>query len=92
MWGYLIQRGSKSHMSNQMPDSITRVLLAALNAAEEAIERNSDAVVPLGTEAAPVAEALVGLAKIQALNFAEDRQNRFAATICLSMDKFRSAS
>lgn len=79
-------------MSNPMPDSITRVLLAALNAADEIVERNSDLAVPVSAEMARVAEALAGLTKTPILDIAHDRQNRFAATICLSMDKFRSAS
>ncbi|WP_339037649.1 hypothetical protein WHZ78_07655 [Bradyrhizobium symbiodeficiens] len=68
-------------MSNQMPDSITLVLLAALNAADELVEQNSDLAGPISVEALPVARALAG-----------DRPNRFAATICLSMKKFRSLS
>lgn len=79
-------------MSNQMPDSITRVLLAALNAADEAVERNSDIADALNVEVAPVVKAMAELTKLRVRDFADDRQNRFAATICLSMDKFRSAS
>jgi len=79
-------------MSNQLPDSITRVLLAALNAADELVERNSDLAGPVSAEAVPVARAFAGLTKLQVLDTADDRPNRFAATICLSMDKFRSAS
>ncbi|MDN3275920.1 hypothetical protein QWJ07_16785 [Frankia sp. RB7] len=78
-------------MSNPMPDSITRVLLAALNAADEVVERNSDLAGPVSVEAAPVAKALAGLTKTR-VELVDDRPNRFAATICLSMDKFRSAS
>jgi len=80
------------YMSNQMPDSITRVLLAALNAAEEVVERNLDLAGPVGDEVVPVAKALAGLARVQAWDGADGRQNRFAATVCLSMDKFKSAS
>ncbi|MEH2492875.1 hypothetical protein [Bradyrhizobium sp. AZCC 2230] len=79
-------------MSNQMPDSITRVLLAALNAADEVVERNSDLAVPVSAEVAPVVKALAALTRMPVLDLADERQNRFAATICLSMDKFRSAS
>ena len=79
-------------MSNQMPDSITRVLLAALNAVDEAVERNSDLAGPVSAEVLPVAKALAGLTKMPLLDLADDHQNRFAATICLSMDKFKSAS
>ncbi|OKO86840.1 hypothetical protein [Bradyrhizobium sp. AS23.2] len=79
-------------MPNQMPDSITRVLLAALNAADEVVERNSEFAEPVSAEAVPVAKALAGLTSMQVLDVADDRQNRFAATIRLSMDKFRAAS
>lgn len=79
-------------MSNQMPDSITRVLLAALNAADEIVDRNSDLAMPVSAEVAPVIKALAGLTRMPVLDLADDRQNRFAATICLSMDKFKSAS
>jgi hypothetical protein len=75
-----------------MPDSITRVLLAALNAADEVVERNSDLAESVSVEAAPVVRAFAGLAKTQVLDTLHDRQNRFVATIRLSMDKFKSAS
>ena len=77
-------------MSNQMPDSITRVLLAALNAADDMVERSSNLSGP--TEVVCVAQALAELTKLEILDSADRRQNRFAATISLSMDKFRSAS
>jgi len=79
-------------MSDQLPDSITRVLLAALNAADEVVERNLDLALPVSAEMAPVMRALAGLTSMPVLDITDDRQNRFAATICLSMDKFRSAS
>ncbi len=79
-------------MSHQMPDSITRVLLAALNAADEVVERNADLAMPVGAEVAPVVKALAGLPKMPVLDMGHDCHNRFAATICQSMDKFRSAS
>jgi len=79
-------------MSNHMPDSITRILLAVLNAAEEVVEGDSEAAEPLGAEIAPAARALAGLAGMRAPDIGEDRQNRFVATIRLSMDKLKSAS
>lgn len=69
-------------MSNQMPDSIARVLLAALNAADELVERNAEYLEPVRAEVVPAVKALADL----------DCQNRFVATIRLSLDKFRSAS
>ena len=79
-------------MSSQMPNSTTRLLLAALNAADEVIEGNSDFAGSLSVEKIPVARPLTGLSTMQSLDIADDRQNRFAATICLSMDKLKSAS
>lgn len=79
-------------MSNQMPDSITRILLAALNAADDMVERNIEFAGPVGAEILPAAKVLVDLAKIQILDIPDSHQDRFAATIRLSMDKFRSAS
>jgi hypothetical protein len=79
-------------MSNQMPDSIARVLLAALNAADEVVERNSEFAEAVSAEVVPAARTLAGLTGMQVLDVADDRQNRFATTIRLSMDKFRSAS
>ncbi|MBR0836998.1 hypothetical protein JQ612_27705 [Bradyrhizobium manausense] len=75
-----------------LPDSITSVLLAALNAADEAVERDSTLTEPISAEAAPAAQALANFAKLSMPDFGEDRPNRFAATICLSMEKFKSAS
>lgn len=79
-------------MSNQMPDSITRILLAALNAADDMVERNIEFAAPVGAEILPAAEALADLTKMQILDIPDSRQDRFAATIRLSMDKFRAAS
>ncbi len=79
-------------MSNQMPDSITRVLLAALNAAEEVGEGDLESAEPLATEIVTAAKAVTGLARMRSPEVADDRQNRFVATIRLSMDKFKSAS
>lgn len=79
-------------MSNQMPDAITRILLAALNAADDMVERNIEFAEPVGAELLPAAEALADLTRMQTLDIPDNRQDRFAATIRLSMDKFRSAS
>lgn len=75
-----------------LPDSITSVLLAALNAADEAVQRDSTLAEPINAEVLPAAQALANFAKLSMPDFAEDRPNRFAATICLSMEKFKSAS
>jgi len=75
-----------------VPDSITSVLLAALNAADDAVERDAMLAEPINAEVAPAAEALAHFARLSMPEFAEDRSNRFAATICLSMEKLRSAS
>ncbi|WP_027516229.1 hypothetical protein [Bradyrhizobium sp. WSM1417] len=74
-----------------MPDPITRVLLAALNAADDVVKRKLDLAETMSGEVASVAKALSELTTIQ-LPIADDRQNRFASTICLSMEKFKSAS
>ena len=79
-------------MSTQMPDSITRVLLAALNAAEELGGGDSETAEPLVAEIAPAAKALAEFAKVRAPEITDDRQNRFVATIRMSLDKSRSAS
>ncbi|MBR0993735.1 hypothetical protein JQ580_23710 [Bradyrhizobium japonicum] len=78
-------------MSNHMPDSITRVLLAALNAADEVVERNADLASQVRTEMMPVVRAFSDLTKVQVSDTLDDRQNRFVATIRLSLDKSKSA-
>ena len=75
-----------------MPDSITSVLLAALNAADEMVELDSALSEPINAELGPAAQALADFARLSVRDLADDRQNRFAATICLSMEKFRSVS
>ena len=79
-------------MSIQTPESITRVLLAALNAADDIANCNSDPMGAMSAEAASVATALAELVKVQVSETIDDRQNRFAATVCASMNRLRSAS
>jgi len=90
--GHAGSQEAPQDMSDKMPDSITQVLLAALNAADEALERDAQFAGPLRAEMAPVAEALAELTRSQVVDCYDERPNRFAATICLSMDKLRSAS
>jgi len=80
------------NMANEMPDSITQVLLAALNAVDDVVERDAEHSASIIAETVPAVKALTELSKLQIRGNVDDRQNRFVATIRLSMDKFKSAS